>query len=447
MGGLPRKKIGGYDVLEQLDQGGMGVVYLALQPELERQVVIKALRRDLVQNKEVDERFRREAEAAGRVHHQNVVSVYDCFIWRGDRYIAQEYVEGADLRVALAAARRIPARQAALLAVALARGLEEIHARDIVHRDLKPSNVLLGKAGEVKIADFGIAIEASDDRLTRMGYAVGTPPYMSPEQLMGDRVDARSDVFAFGVLLYEMIAGEPPFPEKDPGSDLSLVRRVQSGHYPPLRKRAPQVPRWLGRLVRDCLRPKPARRPQSMSAVRAVLERRLGVDARTSGRQQLSKWMWGQQIFGGGGDENETVDAPIVDKRTKRRLRVPRLRVPVPSLGVAAVALLCGGIMVSAVYAKRSGWELPKLPAVPELRELWSGEISDPTQARIVFDVDPWARVQIDDGRAFRVPTERPVEIAPGKHRISLEHPEYGRIEREIELEAGEKLTVRHFFD
>jgi hypothetical protein len=184
-----------------------------------------------------------------------------------------------------------------------------------------------------------------------------------------------------------------------------------------------------------------------MSAVRAVLERRLGVDARTSGRQQLSKWMWGQQIFGGGGDDNETVDAPIVDKRTKRRLRVPRLRVPVPLLGVAAVALLCGGIMVSAVYAKRSGWELPKLPAMPELPELWSGEISDPTQARIVFDVDPWARVQIDDGRAFRVPTERPVEIAPGKHRISLEHPEHGRIEREIELEAGEKRTVRHFFD
>ena len=440
MNGPPRKKIGGYDVLEQLDQGGMGVVYLALQPELERQVVIKALRRDLVQNKEVDERFRREAEAAGRVHHQNVVCVYDCFIWRGERYIAQEYVEGADLGEALAAARRMPAHQAALLAVELARGLEEIHARDIVHRDLKPSNVLLGKAGEVKIADFGIAIEASGDRLTRMGYAVGTPPYMSPEQLMGDRVDARSDVFAFGVLLYEMIAGEPPFPEKDPGSDLALVRRVQSGRYTPLRKRAPQVPRWLGRLVRDCLRPKPARRPQSMSAVRAVLERRLGVEARTSGRQQLSTWMWGQQIFSGG--DNETVVAPIVDKRTKRRLRVP-----LPSLGVAAVAVLCAVIMVSAVYAKRTGWQLPKLPPVPELAELWSSGLSDPTQARIVFDVDPWARAQIDDGRAFRVPTERPVEIAPGKHRISLEHPEHGRIEREIELEPGEKLTVRHLFD
>ena len=103
--------------------------------------------------------------------------------------------------------------------------------------------------------------------------------------------------------------------------------------------------------------------------------------------------------------------------------------------------------MVSAVYAKRTGWQVPKLPAMPALPELWSSEPSDSTRARVVFDVDPWARVQIDDGRAFRVPTERPVEMAPGKHRISMEHPEHGRIEREIELEPGEKLTLTHAFD
>ncbi len=274
-----RKKIGGYDLLEPLDQGGMGVVHLAIQPELERHVVIKSLRKDLVQNKEIDERFRREAEAAGRVHHQNVVTVYDCFSWRGERYIAQEYVDGADLDMALRVVRRVAPSVAALLALELARGLEAIHERDIVHRDLKPSNVLLGKGGEVKIADFGIALEGTGERLTRMGYAVGTPPYMSPEQLLGERVDQRSDVFAFGVLLYEMAVGEPPFPEVDPECDDALIKRIQAERYHALRRRNPEASRWLSKLVRHCLRPKPGKRPQLMSEVRAVLERRLGYPA------------------------------------------------------------------------------------------------------------------------------------------------------------------------
>src|SRR5262249_38633155 len=151
-------------------------------------VVIKALRRELADDERAVERFLREAQAAASVQHQNVVAVHDCFAWRGDRYIAQEYVDGGNLATVLAAVRRFPPRIAMLAALEISRGLEEIHARGIVHRDLKPSNVLIGRAGEAKIADFGIAFDARAPALTSTGHTVGTPVYMSPEQLVGDRV-------------------------------------------------------------------------------------------------------------------------------------------------------------------------------------------------------------------------------------------------------------------
>ncbi|MEN8184327.1 MAG: serine/threonine-protein kinase, partial [Myxococcota bacterium] len=142
------RKISSYEIEDEIAQGGMGVVYLARQPALDRKVVLKALRRDLAEDPIHDERFSREAQATAGVHHQNVVTVYDCFSWRGERFIAQEFVDGKDLCSVLAKVKRIPPRIAGLIALQVSRGLEEIHARGIVHRDLKPANILIGKGGE-----------------------------------------------------------------------------------------------------------------------------------------------------------------------------------------------------------------------------------------------------------------------------------------------------------
>jgi len=437
MSAPPRKKIGGYDVVEQLDQGGMGVVYLAEQPELERYVVIKALRKDLVQNQQIDERFRREAEAQCRVHHQNVVAVYDCFIWRGERFIAQEYVEGADLDATLQVVRRMEPRVGALLALELARGLEEIHHLDIVHRDLKPSNVLLGKGGEVKVADFGIALESSGERLTQTGHAVGTPPYMSPEQLLGERVDARSDIFAFGVLLYEMLVGEAPFAEGDPEQDEPLIRRIQNGRYVPPRRAAPAVPRWLARLVRDCLRPKPGKRPQSIADVRRRIERKLRSTSPIQCRQELSTWLWERRVFVA--SANETVLAPAIAKAR------PKLRLP--SLRVAAAFALCAVLIAGVVQVDRT--QLPALPelSVPELPSLGQLLPWRIQPAHVHIDATPWARVQVDDRPVFKTPSDRPIALSPGSHKIAFEHPEFGRIEQTVEVTAGEERTILHVFE
>jgi serine/threonine protein kinase len=357
MSPTPRKSVGSYEIERELGQGGMGVVYLARHPDLERRAVIKALRREVARDDASEERFRREARAAASVHHQNVVVLYDCFTWRGERFIAQEYVEGLDLDSVLGATRRLDPGVAALVALELARGLEEIHARGIVHRDLKPSNVLLGRGGEVKIADFGIALEGNAPGLTQVGHAVGTPSYMSPEQLMGERVDARSDLFTSGILLYEMLTGEVPFrtPEQEEGEGSSLLRRMETGRYVAVRKRAPRTPRALARLVQRCLRPKPRRRPASAAELRRALERQLGNPAPAECRARIAAWLWERGIF----DEDEddaTRAAPV--RRPPRGVR--------PGVRWAIAAAVAAFLAIAAVTSRV---EVTRVPLLSQLVE------------------------------------------------------------------------------
>jgi len=303
------RTIGSFAIERELASGGMGVVLLGRHATLERRAVLKRLRPELSASDELVERFAREARAAANVHHENVVAVYDWIAWRGEHYIAQEYVDGVDLRAALEAVGRFPWRVAAQIALEIARGLEAIHANGTVHRDLKPANVLLGRNGAVKIADFGIAIDGTSDGLTRPGCAMGSPPYMAPEQLVGERCDPRSDLFSLGVVLYELLAGEPPFAEPSDPDSPTLLTRIQRGRFEPLSHAAPGVPRWLAKLVRSFLRPKPRSRPGSAQLVRRMLEERLRVYP-ADARLELASWLWQNGVFHA--REGETVVVSLV---------------------------------------------------------------------------------------------------------------------------------------
>ena len=296
MSGQGPRTIGSFSIERELGSGGMGVVLLGRHATLERRAVLKRLRPELAVSEELVERFAREARAAAAVHHQNVVAVYDWISWRGEHYIAQEYVDGVDLRAALARVGRLPWRIAALVALDVARGLEAIHARGTVHRDLKPANVLLGRGGEVKIADFGVALESTADGLTRPGTTLGTPPYVAPEQLMGERSDTRADLFAFGVVLYELLTGAPPF--REPGEDESdtLLERISRGRFEGVRRAAPDTPRWLVRCVHSLLRARPRRRPASVQIVRRLLERRLRMFPGEA-KLELASFLWREGVF------------------------------------------------------------------------------------------------------------------------------------------------------
>jgi len=321
----------------------MGTLYLARQPALERRVVLKRLRSEARGDPSAAERFVREARTASELHHQNVVAVYDCFAWRGERYIAQEFVDGVDLASALRSVRRFDPRIAGLIALEIARGLEEIHTLGVVHRDLKPANLLVSRAGEVKIADFGIALDASGSApLTQTGHAVGTPLYMSPEQLRGERVDARSDLFSFGVVCYELLAGHPPFSsESDGDEEISLLRSMESGRFDPLRRVAPGTPRSLARIVSGCLRPRAKRRLQQTRALRAALEKAIGASAPMAARDEIAEWLWQHRVFPS--DVQHTVRAPVPEAP--------------PAPGWARALGVVGAVtLLAALAALTSGW-------------------------------------------------------------------------------------------
>jgi serine/threonine protein kinase len=338
------RKIGSYEIEDELAQGGMGVVYRARQSALERMVVLKRLRRDLAEEATHAERFLREAQAAATVHHQNVVAVYDCFSWRGEQFIAQEYVDGADLATVLEKTQRIAPRIVGLLGLELARGLEEIHARAFVHRDLKPANILVGRDGATKIADFGIAFDPKGPALTQTGHSLGTPPYMSPEQLIGARVDFSSDLFSLGLVLYELLCGARPFAETDPDGE-ALVRRIEAGRYPNLRRLAPKTPRALTRVVRTCLRPRPRRRFSSTTQLRRTLERRLGHPSPADCRREIADWLWEHKVFKTTRGRTRRAEPPKPGRML--RWRSPK-RV---AAGIAAALVLAAGLTLGLGYA------------------------------------------------------------------------------------------------
>jgi serine/threonine-protein kinase len=335
--------LGGFVVEREIGRGGMGIVSLARQTSLDRPAVLKKLRRDLSGTPEVHERFEREAQAAAAVHHENVVAVYDCFQHRGDAYIAQEYVAGVDLHTALLRGGPFPARIAALVALAMARGLEEIHAHGMVHRDLKPRNILLGQRGEVKIADFGVALAPRGPVLTQPGVALGSPPYMSPEQMQGERVDARSDLFALGVVIYEMLTGRPPYPRPQEDDPESLVQRMRKERYARLRGGASRTPGWLARLVRRCLRGKARRRLGSTTVLRRELEAHLGCPSSADARAELASWLWDHQVH------------EATDGETVVRVATPK-RLPAQGFGGWLLAgVVCGILLAGLMVIRLSG--------------------------------------------------------------------------------------------
>ena len=446
--GTPSRRVGSFEIIREIGQGGMGVVYLAHQPTLDRMIVLKKIRRELLVNPGMVERFQREARSAAAVHHQNVVSIYDSFEARGDHYIAQEFVDGRDLRFILTQLGRLGPEVAALIALEVARGLEEIHTRGIVHRDLKPANILISTTGETKIADFGIAVAPTADGLTRPGIVVGSIPYMAPEQLLGQRADHRTDVFLFGNLLFEMLTGSAPYrgPEDEPLE--SLLERMQRERYADVRKIARATPRNVSRMIRGCLRARPARRISSITSLRQSLERTLGRPSPLDCRSEIAQHLWEQKVF-------QTDDGQTAKRKPAARARIASRRYVrwAWSVGASLVLVIAG----LAGYAQfRRGSEpsggvptpavAPPKASAPERAAPAVAAAVPVEPAHVRFIADPWAEITVDGGSSFFTPRAAPLDLQPGSHRITLEHPSFGRNELTLDLQAGESRTVRHVF-
>jgi TonB family protein len=229
---------GRYQVLEELGSGAMGVVYLCVDPRLNRPVAIKVMRRSEfmtpAEQEQYQARFRHEAEAAGRMNHPDIVQIYDV----GPAYLVMEFLEGQPLSVILRAGSVFSVRKVCALVLRVADAIDYAHRHGIVHRDVKPANIMMMNDGGVKVMDFGVArLESST--LTAIGTMVGSVRYMSPEQMMGERVDGRADVFSLAAVAYELLTGSPPFPGK---TITEVVARVVHGDHVPPRQADGRLP-------------------------------------------------------------------------------------------------------------------------------------------------------------------------------------------------------------
>ncbi len=286
--------LGRYEVVGEIGQGAMGVVYKARDPLIDRIVAIKTINLNLAddEKEEYEGRFYQEAKAAGRLSHQNIVTVFDVGKSGDIAYIAMEYLQGRELRDILDEEKQLPVEQALDIVIQVAQGLAYAHEHNIIHRDVKPSNIMVVRDGHVKITDFGIARMESASVRTQTGMVLGSPKYMSPEQVTGKHLDQCSDVFSLGVMLYEMLAGQVPFAGENVNA---IMYQIINTTPPPPSTLNSKVPNMLNFIVAKALSKDVANRYQSakefasdLRACRDMLLRSTPVEANKQPSQILN---------------------------------------------------------------------------------------------------------------------------------------------------------------
>jgi tetratricopeptide (TPR) repeat protein len=261
----PGSILGGrYEIVQLLGEGGMGTVYKALDRELDRLVALKVIRPDLARNPEILDRFKKELVLSRKITHKNVIRIFDLGLAGGTKFISMDFIDGKDLTSKLRAEGKLTPREAARIMADVGRGLAVAHSEGVVHRDLKPQNIMMDPRGHPVVMDFGIASSLEDHSMTRTGMLMGTPTYMSPEQAQGIKVDARSDLFTFGVIFYELLTGEVPFKAETMMGQ--LLQRVQDRAKPPI-DIIPSLPHALNDVVVKCLQPNLTERYQSAAEI------------------------------------------------------------------------------------------------------------------------------------------------------------------------------------
>lgn len=274
---MSSRKVGAYRVLHTLGRGGMSIVYLAFHERLQRHAALKFLHQHLADDATHLKRFMQEAQAAAKLTHPNIVQIYDIAEEGDGQYIAQEYVPGTNLRKYIETRGTLKITEVVSILKQVTAALVRSHQAGIVHRDIKPDNILLTASGDVKVADFGLSLAfQNDQKLTEVGVTLGTPTYMSPEQIQGQSVDIRADLYALGVTAFHMLAGRPPFT-----GDTALAIAMQHvGNRPAdLRTIRPDIPPALATLIARLLEKRPDDRPTTPLEVQEALNHLSGTAA------------------------------------------------------------------------------------------------------------------------------------------------------------------------
>ncbi len=261
---------GRYEIIEELGKGGMGKVYRVEDTKIKQEIALKLIKPEIASDKKTIERFKNELKTARNIRHKNVCGMFDLGEEQGTHYIAMEYVSGGDLKRLIRRTKRLDTGTAISIAKQVCQGLAEAHSLGIVHRDLKPSNIMIDDDGVARIMDFGIARPVKGKGITGSGVMIGTPEYMSPEQVEAKEVDQRSDIYSLGIILYEMLTGRLPF-EADTPFAVGVMQKSEIPKDP--KEFNPQIPDDLSRLILKCLEKEKENRYQNTGEVCAALTR------------------------------------------------------------------------------------------------------------------------------------------------------------------------------
>ncbi len=364
-----------YSIIGEIGAGGMATVYKAVQKSLDRMVAIKELKKAYQADDQIVKRFERESRVAASLQHENIVHIYD--YWKKPHYaIVMEYVDGITLAHVIEKTGALPVDVGIMIAVQVSTALDYAHMRGFVHRDIKPSNIMIKRNGEVKLMDFGIAQSRSLEALTLPGMLIGTPAYMSPEQVLGQQLDARSDIFSFGIVLYEMFTGAKPFSDDN---TRSVTARILKDKFLSPRRINGEIPWRLQRIIKRCLRKKPQRRYASMMEAGRKLGRRLaGKTTKAASLHRISDYLVSRNMFEAA-PEQDTVIAP------PKAARPGRYRM---AYSAALVALFLAA--ATGTYYYRTG-ALPLFEHAPGAPPATPATAPLKTQPRVTSETTPTA--------------------------------------------------------
>ncbi|MFT3697677.1 MAG: serine/threonine-protein kinase [Kofleriaceae bacterium] len=416
------ERIGNCRIVEEIASGGMAVVYRAVQEPLGRTVAIKALKTSAAAEENVVTRFEREAKSLANLQHENIIHVYDFHHERGAMFIVMEYVQGIDLYDLLEKCGRLPYDVAAILAMQVARAMDYVHYRGIVHRDIKPANIMIARTGGVKVMDFGIARDTSFGDLTEAGTGIGTPAYMSPEQVLGDKLDARSDIFSLGVVLYQMVTGKKPFVEDEKKSAMHKIRLEK---HESARSVNPEIPRELNNVIDRCLEKQPRDRWRSAQHMVMALERFLAKHVEMNHHARLVLFLKSQGVITE--LEAEEYLNPAALGAGAGALQQPNLQARnMVRSGLVAHAVTLGVLLLflGLIHVAPLG-ATPRTPSAGEKKL---------NKSYVRLDAKPWARISIDGKPIGTTPLAKPIETFAGQHVIKFEHDWYQPIEKTIDV-------------
>jgi predicted Ser/Thr protein kinase len=424
------ERIGNCRIVEEVASGGMAVVYRAVQDPLGRTVAIKALKSSVAMEENVVTRFEREAKSLALLQHENIIHVYDFHRERGALFIVMEYVQGIDLYDLLEKCGRLPYDVAAIIAMQVARALDYVHYRGIVHRDIKPANVMISRQGGIKVMDFGIARDTSFGDLTEAGTGIGTPAYMSPEQVLGDKLDARSDIFSLGVMLYQMVTGKKPFVEDERRSAMHKIRLEK---HVRARRLNPDIPRELERVIDRCLEKQPRDRWRSAQHMVMALERFLAKHVEMNHHARLVLFLRSQNVITE--LEAEEYLHPVALGAAGNALQQPNMQARhVVRTGIVAHAITLGVLllMLGLIHVAPLG-ATPAHSAVGR----------EPGRGFLRINALPWANIAIDGTPYGATPIARPIELKQGTHVVRFTHDWYEPVERQVEISEGIETAAK----